>query len=367
MERPAVMIALSEALDELERKDARKAQLIEMRYFGGLTLEESAEVAGITVESVRYELRLAQAWLQRELNLELRALAMVNVWERAQPLFLAALEMRQEQRAGFLDRECAGDPVLRAEVESLLAHDTGETQLGDLFQSAAAGLVAEGSLIGHRVGAYEIKSELGHGGMGTVYLAVRADDEFRKAVAIKVVRRGMDTHAMLERFRYERQILANLDHPYIARLLDGGSTEDHQPFFVMEYVEGLPVDRFCRESKLGVEAICRLFLRICEAVSYAHRNLVVHRDLKPSNIIVTVDGAPKLLDFGVAKLVSIEPDPDATVTSMYQRPITPAVRKSRTGVGSGCEHRDRRLFARRRVVRTVDRREDSQGDIEHRL
>jgi tetratricopeptide (TPR) repeat protein len=238
-------------------------------------------------------------------------------------VFLEALELSPAARISFLDRACGGDSLLRQEVESLLAHDRLDAELAGVFQLAAAALIEDGSLVGQRIGAYRITSELGHGGMGAVYLAVRADDEFQKRVAIKVVKRGMDTYAMLERFRHERQILANLDHPYIARLMDGGSTADHRPFFVMEYVEGRPIDRFCRESRLSVEEICRLFLRVCEAVAYAHRSLVVHRDLKPSNIFVTTDGAPKLLDFGVAKLLSAAPDAHSTVAGLFGRPLTP--------------------------------------------
>jgi len=246
-----------------------------------------------------------------------------SLWERAQQVFCDALTIAPGERASFVRRECAGDPHLLEEVESLLTHDMGEAELEDVFQVAAAALVEESSAIGQRIGAYRIRSELGHGGMGTVYLAVRADDEFHKQVAIKVVKKGMDTRAMLERFRYERQILANLDHPYIARLMDGGSTAGHQPYFVMEYVEGRPIDAYCRERQLPVKDVCRLFLKVCEAVSYAHRNLVVHRDLKPSNMIVTAEGSPKLLDFGVAKLLSLDPGADATVTGVFQRPLTP--------------------------------------------
>ena len=157
----------------------------------------------------------------------------MSLWERTQEVFVAALDVPAAERGEFLTRACGGDGQLRAEVESLLAHDIGEERLEGVFRFAAAALVEDGSLVGQRVGAYRIESELGHGGMGTVYLASRADDEFRKKVAIKVVKWGMDSRATLERFRYERQILAGLDHPYIARLMDGGSTEDRQPFFVM--------------------------------------------------------------------------------------------------------------------------------------
>jgi serine/threonine protein kinase len=167
-----------------------------------------------------------------------------------------------------------------------------------------------------------VQKEIGRGGMGTVYLAIRDDDQYRKRVAIKVVKRGMDSQDALRRFRHERQILANLDHPYIARLLDGGTLADGRPFFVMEYVEGQPIDSYCRQHRLDLRERCRLFQKVCEAVSYAHHSLVVHRDLKPGNIFVTPDGAPKLLDFGVAKLLTddeFELSPSAAAT----QPLTP--------------------------------------------
>lgn len=168
---------------------------------------------------------------------------------------------------------------------------------------------------------YELLGELGRGGMGAVYLATRDDDQFQKRVAIKVIKRGTDTREALARFRDERQILANLDHAYIARLLDAGTTPDGRPFFVMEYVEGFAVDIFCRDHQLDVKARCSLFLKICEAVAYAHRNLVIHRDLKPANIFITPDVTPKLLDFGVAKLLG--PSGGAQTTSAIARPFTP--------------------------------------------
>ncbi len=250
-----------------------------------------------------------------------------TLWERAAAVFIEAVGLPLDEREAFLSRACATDEALRMEVESLLAHDVlandrCDDGLQHVFQSAAAVLLEGESLVGERIGPYLIKSELGHGGMGVVYRAVRADDEYRKQVAIKVVRRGMDSGSMLERFRYERQILANLDHPYIARLLDGGSTEDQQPFFVMEFVEGEAVDHYCRQAGIGVNEICRLFLRVCEAVGYAHRNLVIHRDLKPSNILVTADGTPKLLDFGVAKLLDTE-ERQSGETGILQRRLTP--------------------------------------------
>src|SRR5215469_7444387 len=153
-----------------------------------------------------------------------------------------------------------------------------------------------------RIGPYKLISELGRGGMGTVWLAARADEHFEKRVALKVVR-GSDSQEVIRFFRRERQILAGLEHPNIARLLDGGTTEEGLPYFVMEHVEGVPIDRYCDEHKLSVSDRLRLFEGVCSAVQHAHRSLVVHRDLKPGNILVTEEGIPKLLDFGIAKLL----------------------------------------------------------------
>jgi non-specific serine/threonine protein kinase/serine/threonine-protein kinase len=157
-----------------------------------------------------------------------------------------------------------------------------------------------------RIGAYRLIRELGHGGMGTVYLAIRDDDVFQKRVAIKILKRGMDTDAIVRRFRNERQILAGLDHPFIAGLLDGGTTPDGLPYFSMEYVEGQPIVDYCEMRQLGTTARLQLFRKVCSAVQYAHQNLIIHRDLKPANVLVTADGTPKLLDFGIAKLVNPE-------------------------------------------------------------
>jgi len=244
-------------------------------------------------------------------------------WNRVQELFLVAVELPGGERSQLLDSLCAHDPELRAEVESLLASDRDSaTVIVQAIHGEAALLFDSTLLAGKRLGAYRIVREIGRGGMGAVYLAVRDDEEYQKQVAIKVVKPGMDTVEVLDRFRYERQILANLDHPNIARLFDGGSTSDGLPFFVMEYVEGQPVNTFCRESRLNNRARCELFLRILEPVSYAHRNLVVHRDLKPGNIFVTAEGTPKLLDFGIAKLLSGNPDGSQTATTVL-RPFTP--------------------------------------------
>ena len=174
---------------------------------------------------------------------------------------------------------------------------------------------------GGRIGPYQVVTEIGRGGMGAVYLAVRADDQYHKRVAIKLVKKGMDSEDILARFRHERQILANLDHPNIARLLDGGTTEEGVPYFVMEHIEGVPIDRYCLDRALPVPARLRLFRQVLAAVHCAHQNLVVHRDLKPGNILVTSDGTPKLLDFGIAKL--LRPEGTVTQTLTTHRVMTP--------------------------------------------
>ena len=159
---------------------------------------------------------------------------------------------------------------------------------------------------GLRIGPYRLVRELGRGGMGTVYLAVRSDDAFQKRVALKVLKRGMDTDAIVRRFRNERQILASLDHPYISGLLDGGTTPDNLPYFAMEFVEGQPIDEYCEARRLDTTARLEMFTKICAAVQYAHQNLIIHRDIKPANVLVTADGTPKLLDFGIAKLLNAD-------------------------------------------------------------
>lgn len=245
-------------------------------------------------------------------------------WQRVEEVFLASVDLSEPARESYLDEVCVGDPDLRAQVDALLRADTtADRFISEVVESEVRSLFAgDGdSMTGSQLGHYRILAELGRGGMGTVYLGERSDDQFRKEVAIKVVKRGMDSSEVLQRFRHERQILAGLEHPYIARLIDGGSTPDGRPYFVMEYVQGRPIDGYCREHALNVADRLRLFLRVCEAVSYAHNALVVHRDLKPSNILVTAEGVPKLLDFGVAKLLDSS-DLGLTVTRAMG-PLTP--------------------------------------------
>lgn len=246
------------------------------------------------------------------------------IWEQIENIFLSAADLPVERQAAFLDDACHGDQDLRREVQSLLDSDrkSGE-KITRAVEDEAQSLFGISPLIGTRLGAYRVVREIGRGGMGAVYLATRDDDQFQKKVAVKVVKRGMDTAEVQRRFQHERQILAGLDHPYIARLIDAGTAPDGRSFFIMEYVEGQPIDVYCRDRVLTLADRCRLFLKVCEAVSHAHRNLVVHRDLKPGNIFVAPDGTPKLLDFGVAKLLAPNADPQLTVTGMQARLLTP--------------------------------------------
>jgi tetratricopeptide (TPR) repeat protein len=251
-------------------------------------------------------------------------------WRRIQELFLAAADLPPDGQRLYLDSACAGDASLRGEVESLLASDqTAETGIATAVQSAAQSLlVLDGvpdadPLLGARLGPWRVEREIGHGGMGAVYLAVRDDEQFDQRAAIKLIKLGLDTNELLERFRRERQILATLDHPNIARLIDGGSTPDGRPYLVMEYVEGQSVSAWRREHNPSIEDCCHLFLQVCDAISHAHAKLVVHSDLKPANVLITASGAPKLLDFGVAKLLSPDAGNDLTLTVGAARPLTP--------------------------------------------
>jgi len=233
-------------------------------------------------------------------------------WKKIEALFHAALERPEDERLEYVRAACDGDVAMYDEVVSLIDSDSRDLSLLDgravdaLADDAAAEAAA--GLEGQRVGPYRIVERIGAGGMGSVYLAERADGQFEQRVALKVIKRGMDTDEILARFRAERQILAQLQHPNIARLIDGGVTEDGRPYFTMEYVDGEPIDRYCDDKSLTVDERLELFETVCKVVQYAQHNLVVHRDLKPSNIIVTKDGEVKLLDFGIAKVVGEEAD-----------------------------------------------------------
>ena len=234
-------------------------------------------------------------------------------WLEIDRIVDGALDLPPDERAPYLETTCAHDATLRADVERLLRScdaDAGflERPAGEYAAPLVASVTATTQTVtGMRVGPYRVVEEAGRGGMGVVYVAERDDDQYRRRVALKLVRRGLDDDgSVVRRFVEERQILASLEHPSIARLLDGGMTTDGLPYFAMEYVEGSPIDRYCDERRLTVDARLSLFVNVCDAVQYAHRRLVVHRDLKPSNILVTDGGEVKLLDFGIAKL--LEPD-----------------------------------------------------------
>jgi eukaryotic-like serine/threonine-protein kinase len=218
-------------------------------------------------------------------------------WQQVRAALHEALELDLESRSAFLAAIGANDGDLRGEVESLIAAHDGA---GDTFMSSPP---AADTRLGRRVGPYQLVEEIGSGGMGEVYRATRIDDEYQKQVAIKLVRIGQDSAFVVDRFKNERQILASFEHTNIARLLDGGTTVDGLPYFVMELVVGEPIDQYCNRHKLDTTARLRLFLQVCAAVQYAHQRLIVHRDLKPNNILVGADGAPKLLDFGIAKIL----------------------------------------------------------------
>ncbi len=251
-------------------------------------------------------------------------------WSRIEDLFQRALDVDPDARAAFVDREAGADAELAREVHALLAADArlpaflappSARTLGEL----AAGASAAGPHRGMRLGAYVLQEEIAAGGMGTVWRAARADAEFERVVAIKFLRSERNPGVVVQRFRLERRTLARLDHPNIARLLDGGATDHGLPYLVMEYVDGRPIDAYCDENRLNVRRRLELFLPVAAAVHEAHRSFVVHRDLKPSNILVTRDGVPKLVDFGIAKILDDEESGSAapTLTRTGVRPMTP--------------------------------------------
>jgi serine/threonine-protein kinase len=245
-------------------------------------------------------------------------------WRQIEEIFQAALDYGPGNRSAFLDSACGADSQLRIEVESLLAsYEKSGFTAPTAFQDALNVLEQRTRQLeeGRRFGPYSVLREIGCGGMGSVCLAARADDAYQKLVAIKIIHRGLDCEDIVRRFRSERQILATLDHPNITRLLDGGTSDEGLPYFVMEYIEGEPIDRYCDTRKLNISARLKLFQSVCAAVHYAHQNLVIHRDIKPGNILVTKEGVPRLLDFGIAKLLARAGPGDAATTLL--RPLTP--------------------------------------------
>ncbi|MDX1640679.1 MAG: serine/threonine-protein kinase [Balneolaceae bacterium] len=236
-------------------------------------------------------------------------------WIQIDNLFQEVLDQSPETRHQYLHDVCGSDTELREHIEKLLQiHNESEKILGDSIDAFAAPLVPglldeageidqDGNEIGSLVGSYEILKKIGRGGMGAVYLARKTDAPYEKKVALKLVRSGLDSADILRRFRNEGQILASLEHKSIARLYDGGVHEDGRPYFVMEYVEGEPIDRYCDTRRLTINERLNIFKDVCEAVHFAHQNLVVHRDIKPANVLITEDGLVKLVDFGIAKLL----------------------------------------------------------------
>jgi len=228
-------------------------------------------------------------------------------WRRIEALFDQVMELPDGDRGGFLDNACSGDPELRREVGALLA---SAPTSGDALRDAVASEVqllataAVTAQVGRRIGPFRLLRLLGEGGMGAVYLAERDDAQFAHQVAIKILSHAVGSPQAIARFRDERQILAGLKHPHIVRLLDGGSTDDQLPYLVMEHIEGTAITRYANDRALSVRARLVLVRQVCAALQYAHQNLVVHRDIKPSNILVDAAGVPKVLDFGIAKLLA---------------------------------------------------------------
>jgi len=237
-------------------------------------------------------------------------------WQQVKNMLQQALELEPQERSAFLAQRCAADQSLRQEVETLLASE-GQIRSGFLDSAAIPSFLLDEEAQfrlprGKRIGAFEILEEVAQGGMGAVYRAVRADGLYKQQVALKIVRAELGSELTATRFRNERQILATLDHPNIAKILDGGSTAEGIPYFVMEFIDGLPITDYCHRHKLSIDARLNLFRTVCSAVHYAHQRLVIHRDIKPSNILVAGDGIPKLVDFGIAKIL----DPSLAVENV---------------------------------------------------
>ena len=260
-------------------------------------------------------------------------------YQKIKEVFNQAVDLTLLERQDYVSEACADDSEVRREVEKMLlfaddADDTLEKNVFEVFDGGKSAKIPEA------IGDYKIVREIGRGGMGAVYEAVRENKNFRQRVALKVIKRGMDTDAVVSRFRHEQKILASLEHPGIARFLDGGMTDEGLPFYAMEYVEGASVDDYCAEKNLSIDEKLKLFREICAAVQYAHQNLVIHRDLKPKNILVTADGTPKLLDFGIGKILTPETTEEELGTATQLGMMTPAyaspeqIRGARIGTAS---------------------------------
>jgi serine/threonine-protein kinase len=234
----------------------------------------------------------------------------VKTWLSIEQLFNDTQALPQDQRANFLKEQCIGKPSLFKAVDSLLQHSDQTIDINHIIEDAAFELLAENlDLTGKMIGHYQISATLGHGGMGSVYLAQRADQQYDKQVAIKLLRTVIANKSAINDFKTERQLLAKIEHPYIARLLDGGTTDDGLPYLVMEYIEGQPIDVYCQDNNLSTNNRLILMQKVCRAVQYAHQKLIIHCDLKPANILIDSEGNPKLIDFGISRLAKSTEQP----------------------------------------------------------
>src|ERR1051326_7274561 len=240
-------------------------------------------------------------------------------WRQVKDLYERARALSEEERRALLDAQCPGDDEVRREVEALLAAPEPED---DFLETPPLAAGALDKYAGQRLGPYEVIRRIGSGGTSTVYEAYRRDGHYEQRVAIKLVRSDMDRAFILRRLQMERQILAGLSHPGIARLLGGGATPEGTPYLVMEYIDGVPITEYCEQQGLAVRERLGLFEQVCAAVQHAHRALVVHRDIKPGNVLVAADGTVKLLDFGIAKLLDGGPEP-LRETTPATRMLTP--------------------------------------------
>ena len=249
-------------------------------------------------------------------------------WDRLQEVFLGATGLEGRDLDDYLREQCPADEAMAAEVRSLLDADPGGTAMdmaAETWLSGALGLASDHDLCGRRIGPYRVVRKLGEGGMASVFLAERDDDQFQRQVALKIMKRGLGQAGdLVRRFLGERQILARLTHPNIAHLYDGGVLPDGSPYFIMEFVDGQRLDAACDEAGFSVEQRLQIILDVCDAVEHAHRNLIVHRDLKPSNILVTADGQPRLLDFGIARIMAESDEEQPDLTRPHNLRLTPA-------------------------------------------
>src|SRR5712664_2607166 len=247
-------------------------------------------------------------------------------------IFDAAIELPPERRAAHVQEACTGDDLLRQRVEALLrAHESAETFMASPAVASRGGTVAVKPVeqAGDRIGRYKLLQQIGEGGCGVVYMAEQ-EEPVRRRVALKVIKLGMDTKQVIARFEAERQTLAMMDHPNIAKVLDAGATDTGRPYFVMELVRGIKITDYCDQNNLSTEERLKLFTQVCQAIQHAHQKGIIHRDIKPSNILVTVSepgapGCPKIIDFGIAKATNEQPLTDKTVFTAFEQFIgTPA-------------------------------------------